>query len=63
MAIIEAVVIRAGEPDGAGIVYPDDVLRKLADGKVLFWDRARRAIVYRGPGVRGCTMGKPVVAP
>lgn len=50
---IEAVIHVAGQPDARGIVVPESELRKLVDGKRMFWDGARRALVYRGPGVPG----------
>jgi hypothetical protein len=45
----EGVVAIAGEPDRDGTVLDAAELRALADGKFLFWEEARQALIYRGP--------------
>lgn len=47
--IVEAVVARADQVRGDGVILPAAELRKLADGVQLFWDEVRKALVYRGP--------------
>lgn len=46
---VDGVVAIAGEPDRDGTVLHAAALRALADGKFLFWEEARQALIYRGP--------------
>lgn len=43
------IVAIAGEPDRDGTVLDAAALQALADGKFLFWEEERQALIYRGP--------------
>ena len=49
MSDIEATLAVANQFNRNGDVLPPEVLKTLADGKTLFWDEARQALIYRGP--------------
>jgi hypothetical protein len=46
---VDGIVAIAGQPDREGTVLDATALRALADGKFLFWEEARQALIYRGP--------------
>ena len=58
---VEAVLVKVGDRDGNGRVVRQSDLMLMVDGERLFWDPARGALVYRGPGVAGCEMPTPIV--
>lgn len=46
--LAEGVLAYADKPDSKGNVIPAEELSKLADGRVLFWDETRKALLFRG---------------
>lgn len=46
---MRAIIAKAGIPRADGIVYTADALRKLANGKTLFWNEECKQLEYCGP--------------
>lgn len=50
---VEGVIAVADVRRKDGEVFTAEELRKMADGRRLFFDDVRRALVYRGPASAG----------
>lgn len=46
-----AVIAVGDVPDKDGNVYPSEELESMADGKRLFWDAERKALMWQGPAL------------